>query len=121
MAACTAATAHWPAGTVHSECFVPKTPTLAEPAVTAGTFTVVIASTGARINVARDCSIADALNASGIPVPTSCVSGLCGTCKLRFLCGEVAHNDYILSEQERSEYLTTCVSRARSGVLVLDL
>jgi vanillate O-demethylase ferredoxin subunit len=121
MAACTAATAHWPAGTVHSEYFAPKTPTLAEPAETAGAFTVVIASTGARINVAQDCSIADALNASGIPVPTSCVSGLCGTCKLRFLRGEVDHKDYILSEEERTEYLTSCVSRPRGGVLVLDL
>jgi vanillate O-demethylase ferredoxin subunit len=121
MAACAAATAHWPAGTVHSECFAPKTSTFAEPAETAGAFTVVIASNGARINVAQDCSIADALNASGIPVPTSCVSGLCGTCKLRFLRGEVDHRDYILSEEERTEYLTSCVSRARSGVLVLDL
>jgi ferredoxin-NADP reductase len=121
MAACTAATAHWPAGTVHSECFTPKTSALDEPAGTAGTFTVVIASTGARINVAQDCNIADALNASGIPVPTSCVSGLCGTCKLRFLCGEADHRDYILSEEERIQYLTSCVSRARHGVLVLDL
>jgi ferredoxin len=73
-----------------------------------------------RINVWRDCNIADALNASGIPMPTSCVSGLCGTSKLRLQCGEVDRKDYILSEEERTEYLT-CVSRARSGVLVLDL
>jgi vanillate O-demethylase ferredoxin subunit len=49
------------------------------------------------------------------------VPGLRGTCKLRFLCGEVDHKDYILSQEERTEHLTGCVSRARSGVLVLDL
>lgn len=119
MAACTEAAAHWPAGTVHSEHFVPPAPPRSE--ATAGEFTLEIASTGARIPVTQGCSIADALNAHGIQVPTSCVSGLCGTCKLRYLHGEVDHQDYILSDEERGEYLTSCVSRARSSVLVLDL
>jgi ferredoxin-NADP reductase len=119
IAACTAATAHWPSGTVHSERFVP--PASIQSEVPASEFTLEIASTGARIAVAEGCSIADALNAHGIQVPTSCVSGLCGTCKLRYLHGEADHQDYILSEEERTEYLTTCVSRARSPVLVLDL
>jgi ferredoxin-NADP reductase len=119
MAACTAAAAHWPAGTVHNERFAPIAPLQAK--TLASEFTLEIASTGARIAVAEGCSIADALSAYGIEVPTSCVSGLCGTCKLRYLHGEVDHQDYILSEEERTEYLTSCVSRARSPVLVLDL
>lgn len=119
MAACTAATAHWPAGTVHSERFKPPAPIQSK--ATAGEFTLEIASTGERIAVAEGRSIADVLNAHGIQVPTSCVSGLCGTCKLRYLHGQVDHMDYILSDEERAEYLTSCVSRARSPVLVLDL
>jgi ferredoxin-NADP reductase len=119
MAACAAATTHWPAGTVHSERFGPSAPI--QSGAPASEFTLEIASTGVRIAVAEGCSIADALNAHGIQVPTSCVSGLCGTCKLRYLHGEVDHKDYILSDEERTEYLTSCVSRARSPVLVLDI
>jgi len=122
MAACAGAASHWPEGTVHSELFQVPEPlrnsTAAESS--AGSFAVEIASTGARVPVPEGCSIADALNETGIAVPTSCVSGLCGTCKLRYLCGEVDHQDYILSEAERAEYLTSCVSRARTPVLVLD-
>ncbi|XOT97886.1 2Fe-2S iron-sulfur cluster-binding protein, partial [Alcaligenes pakistanensis] len=56
-----------------------------------------------------------------MPIATSCVSGLCGTCRVNYLQGEVDHQDYILSPDEQSHCLTACVSRARSGVLVLDL
>ena len=65
-----AATAHWPSGTVRRERFAPTTSTFVEPAETAGALTLEIATTGAHINVPEDCSIADALNASAIPVPT---------------------------------------------------
>ncbi|MNT99717.1 Phthalate 4,5-dioxygenase oxygenase reductase subunit [compost metagenome] len=52
---------------------------------------------------------------------TSCQSGLCGTCKVRYLSGEVDHQDYILDEAERQSFLTPCVSRACGERLVLDL
>lgn len=121
MAACAAATADWPAGTVHSEHF--KAP---EPAAQAlnqdtGASTVQIASTGLRLEIPYGRSMVDVLNDAGLDVETSCVSGLCGSCKVRYLSGEVDHQDFILSEDERAEYLTTCVSRAKGPVLVLDL
>jgi vanillate O-demethylase ferredoxin subunit len=46
---------------------------------------------------------------------------LCATCKVRYRDGEVEHNDFILSEEERQEYLTACVSRPVSKTLVLEL
>ncbi|MBC7456228.1 MAG: oxidoreductase [Massilia sp.] len=129
MQACANASAHWPAGTVHFEHF--KAPDIARPASgtasepTAGTapgsFAVKIASTGEVIDVAAGVSIADALNAAGVRVETSCQSGLCGTCKLRYLEGEVDHQDMILDAGEQQHYLTACVSRATSALLVLDL
>jgi vanillate O-demethylase ferredoxin subunit len=82
---------------------------------------VVIQSSGQRIGVSRSESLCDALANSGIEIPTSCQSGLCGTCKTRYISGQVVHNDCILSDAEHAEYLTPCVSHIQGGVLVLDL
>lgn len=123
MKACADASAHWPAGSVHFEHFkAPARPVSErEASDAAGDFNVKIASTGQVIPVQRDQSIADALSASGVTVETSCCAGLCATCKVRYLEGEVEHNDFILSDEEKAEYLTACVSRATSKELVLDL
>lgn len=125
MAACAAAAAHWPAGTVHCEHFKAPvaTPGLAADQATNGaeTASVEIASTGLRLAIPPGVAVVDVLHEAGIMVDTSCVSGLCGSCRVRYLSGEVDHQDYILSEDDRAEYLTTCVSRPKGGVLVLDL
>ena len=82
---------------------------------------IEILSTGQKINITRAESIIDALARMGIEVPTSCQSGLCGTCKTRYISGDVDHEDCILSEAEHEEYLTPCISHIKSGTLVLDL
>lgn len=119
MQACAAASSHWQAGTVHSEHF--KAPAAPVSEVPAGSFTVRIASTGREIVVGPNTSIATALNDAGVAIPTSCEAGLCATCKIGYLEGEVDHHDYILDDQEQRRFLTACVSRAKSAVLVLDL
>ncbi|HYS67857.1 MAG TPA: PDR/VanB family oxidoreductase [Paraburkholderia sp.] len=123
MKACAAAAAHWPAGTVHFEHFkAPERP--AEPSTSenvANGFDVRIASTGQTIHVQPGQPITDALQEGGVVIETSCCAGLCATCKVRYLEGEVEHNDFILGEDEKGEYLTPCVSRAISKLLVLDL
>ena len=119
MDACANATTHWPQGSVHFEHF--KAPVAkASDALPPGAFTAELARSGTRVDVGPDETLADALNAAGIDVPTSCTAGLCGTCKVRYLSGDVDHQDYILGDDERASWLTSCVSRA-SGVLVLDL
>ena len=82
---------------------------------------IEVRSTGQKISMTRDESIIDALARSGIEIPTSCQSGLCGTCKTRYISGEVEHGDCILSDDEHQEYLTPCISHIKSGTLVLDL
>jgi ferredoxin-NADP reductase len=138
MKACANATGHWPAGTVHFEHFKaperPVAPALngaAKQGATevasetagdvAGAFDLKIQSTGQMIVVKPDQSIAEALEEAGVVIETSCRAGLCGTCKVRYLSGEVEHNDCILNDDEKGEFLTTCVSRATSRLLVLDL
>ncbi|SAL60863.1 ferredoxin [Caballeronia peredens] len=123
MKACADAAQHWPSGTVHFEHFKAPERSPGEQAANDAldSFTVRIASTGQEIEVAQEQSIADALAQAGVEMETSCCAGLCGTCKVRYLEGEVEHNDYILNDEEKTEYLTACVSRAASKVLVLDL
>jgi vanillate O-demethylase ferredoxin subunit len=89
--------------------------------VESGELEVEIQSTGQRFVVSRTESLCDALANAGIEIATSCQSGLCGTCKTRYIRGQVEHNDCILSDAEHAEYLTPCVSHIQSGVLVLDL
>ena len=82
---------------------------------------IEVQSSGQKINVTRAESIIDALARSGIEIPTSCQSGLCGTCKTRYISGDVEHGDCILSDVEHQEYLTPCISHIKTGTLVLDL
>lgn len=122
MKACAEASRHWPAGTVHFEHFkAPESAAGAPAALAQGSFMMKIASTGAMLEVPEDRSIADVLKEAGVQIETSCEAGLCATCKIRYLEGDVDHRDYILSDEEHGRFLTACVSRATSGVLVLDL
>ena len=121
MQACKDASSHWPSGSVHFEHFKAPVKKEAEETSIVGGFFAEIASTGEKLEVGPDQSLADVLNNAGYSVETSCQSGLCGTCKVRYLAGEVDHQDFILDDSERPEFLTVCVSRAARGTLVLDL
>jgi len=82
---------------------------------------IQIQSTGQKIALSRSESLIDVLAKLGVEVSTSCQSGLCGTCKTRYISGDVEHGDCILSDAEHAEYLTPCISHIKSGTLVLDL
>jgi ferredoxin-NADP reductase len=120
MLAVEEATAGWPEGTVHFEWFAPRSRPTDE---SSGSFEAVCQGSGITVTVPPDKSLLDALNDAGIPVPCSCQQGICGTCEVRVLGGEVDHRDSILSAAERAtnETMMTCVSRARSSRLVLDI
>lgn len=122
MAACKSASTHWPTSTVHCEHFKAPEPDASSTVQTPpGSFVAEIASTGQRIPVGAQTTLADALIDAGIALQTSCVSGLCGTCKVGYRSGDVDHHDHILDDDERSRCLTACVSRAHRGLLVLEL
>lgn len=121
MQACQQASAHWPQECVHYEHF--KAP-VSEKGMTTHTneeYSVRIASTGQLITVSSNEPLTESLQKAGITIPTSCVSGLCGTCTVRYLEGEVDHQDYILGSDEQKQFLTACVSHAKTELLVLDL
>lgn len=107
----------WPDDQLHREHFASAAPKPDDKA-----FDVRIASNGKIIHVAGGTTVAEALDAHGIAVPTSCRSGVCGTCVTRVLAGELEHRDQCLSGAERSKgWFTPCCSRASSALLTLDL
>jgi len=120
MTAVEEATAAWPADTVRFEWFTPRSRPADE---VSGSFEVVCEQSGLTVTVPPEKSVLEALNDAGIPVPCSCQQGICGTCEVRVIDGEVDHRDSILSSSERAanQTMMTCVSRAKGARLVLDI
>lgn len=119
MSACAQASAHWPQETVHSEHF--KAPEPKATDLPDGAFEVHLVKSGETIQVGPDQTIVRAIELTGRRVSTSCLSGLCGACKVEYVDGEVDHRDYILSDEEKTHCLTVCVSRAKGKTLSLNL
>ena len=110
-------TGHWPAGSVHFERFGVE----ADAGVADSAFEVYLDRTCATVVVSPGQTILEALRAIGAPVSSSCESGTCGSCRTTLLSGEVDHRDMVLFDDERATHIMVCVSRAKSGRLVLDL
>ena len=106
----------WPEDHVHFEVFLrPK------PHDDDGSIEVVIHSTGETLMVPPDKPILDVLLEAGVDSDYDCRMGICGTCAVRVLEGEPDHRDSVLSDSEHAQgMMCTCVSRAKSGRLVLD-
>lgn len=122
MKAVKAATAHWPAGTVHFEFFSAPTAAAAplRQADRPDIFQVRLASNGAVYTVPPDRSIVEVLRENGVECETSCEAGICGTCRTRYLEGSPEHRDFLLSDEEHEEFVLICCARSQSDMLVLD-
>ncbi|WP_197408022.1 PDR/VanB family oxidoreductase [Lampropedia cohaerens] len=110
----------WPEEAIHFERFSAELP---KPQAGDAEFQVEIASTGQRITVGAEETVADALARSGVVIPISCAAGVCGSCRTRLLSGEADHRDLFYSPEEQAGQteFTPCCSRAHSPLLVLDL
>ncbi|WP_345818965.1 PDR/VanB family oxidoreductase [Methylobacterium fujisawaense] len=86
-------------------------------------FVVRLAQSQKTIHVSESQSLLEALEAAGVEAPCLCRGGACGVCLLPVLDGEPEHRDHVLSDEEKAEgrLIATCVSRAKSDSLVLDL
>ncbi|CAG9609970.1 PDR/VanB family oxidoreductase [Pseudoneobacillus rhizosphaerae] len=80
-------------------------------------------TTGSSISVSKDQTLLEALLINGINAPYSCRVGRCGTCEVKVIEGEIEHNDTFLTEDQKNghECMLTCVSRAKSEKLVIQL
>jgi dimethylamine monooxygenase subunit B len=78
---------------------------------------------GTELLVGKNQTLLEALLQKGYQAPYSCRAGRCGTCELKVLKGTVAHFDEFLSEEQKnhSHSILTCVSRAKSEKIMIDL
>ena len=83
-------------------------------------FTVRLRRTGVTVEVPRTASLLEAIHAAGVDVLSSCRVGSCGACETPVLRGAVEHRDTILTDDDAG-VMFPCVSRARTGLLELDL
>ena len=118
IARAAAKAAGWPDDAVHFEYF--KNDTEID---TSAEFTIELARSAMTLEVPAGRSILEVLRENGVGMPSSCEQGACGTCKAGLIEGEALHQDVCLNESEkaRGDTIVTCVSRARSDRLILDL
>ncbi|WP_447927134.1 cytochrome P450 [Vreelandella sp. EE27] len=116
----TALNVGWLPETIHLEYFAADQSVLEGPK---GEFTVHLARSGIDVEVTAEQSIVDALADHDVYLDTSCEQGVCGTCIVNVMEGEVDHRDAYLSaqEQDAGDQMCPCVSRAKGKRLVLDL
>lgn len=107
-------------GAIHFERFAAAAAFATAPN---GSFEVELQSSGRVLTVGPEESILDVLREHGIPIEFGCYEGLCGTCIVDVVEGEVDHRDGVLSpdEQETNAFMCVCVSRAKSQRLRLQL
>lgn len=104
---------NWPEGSIRHETF---TALNALDTSANEEFTVEINSTGETLTVAANTTLLEALESSGHDVYADCREGLCGTCEVGVLSGDIDHRDHLLSEREKETgaKILTCVSRGKS-------
>jgi len=90
------------------------------------TYSLTIEPLGATIEVATGQTLLDAALRQGIYLPHACGHGLCGTCKVQILDGEVDHgsaNPFALMDVERDEgkTLACCATLRGDAVIEADI
>jgi ferredoxin len=115
--------AAWPEDALHVEHFETTRRTL-DPAHEQA-FDVELKDSGIVVRVGADQTVLNALRAANIDVQSDCEEGLCGSCEVHVLAGQIDHRDLVLTraEREAGAKMMVCCSRARKGggKLVLEL
>jgi vanillate monooxygenase ferredoxin subunit len=121
MEAVKKASKDWPKGSVHFEYFT--TSERAEGERDETTFEVELASTGQVFVVPPDKTILTVLEENDVDVPSLCTEGICGTCIVGVLSGDIDHRDHVLDDDAKAanKRIAICCSRARSRRLKLAL
>ncbi|WP_224703395.1 Rieske 2Fe-2S domain-containing protein [Devosia aquimaris] len=114
----TAAAQGWPDEAIHFEYFKND-----KPIDDSSAFDVELARSAMTLHVPAGKTILEVMRDAGLTVPSSCEQGACGTCLTTVIEGEVDHQDVYLNDSEKAANtcMMTCVSRAKSARLVLDI
>lgn len=112
------AVANWPEENIHFESFGDAGASPAQQALKA--FEIHL-SAGERLQVPTDLTILEVLREAGYEIPSSCETGVCGTCAIKYLSGDIDHRDTVLTSKEKQTCLIPCVSRAISQSIAVAL
>lgn len=107
---------------IREESFVSEPPAPPPLAATGETVIITLARSGRQIEAAADRTIYETLRRSGVVVPTGCRTGICGTCRIASVSGQVTmmHQGGLSPAQEKAGQILACCSYP-SGPLALDL
>ena len=105
----------WPGSRIHFESFGATVKPADKPV------SVRLAQSGVTIDVQPGTTILDALLENGVWAPYECKRGECASCITEVLSGEPDHRDVCLTDGQRQGAMCTCVSRARTPDLELNL
>ncbi|WP_250536170.1 cytochrome P450/oxidoreductase [Caballeronia sp. AZ10_KS36] len=121
MDALSAASARWPEGALKIEHFESTLGAL-DPS-TEHAFEVELRDSGVTLTVPPDQTLLTTLRRANIDIQSDCEEGLCGSCEIRVLDGEVDHRDVVLTKEERltNTRMMACCSRAKGIRLVLAI
>ncbi|WP_242527061.1 MULTISPECIES: PDR/VanB family oxidoreductase [Pseudomonas] len=107
----------WPEDYVHYELFAGALEADGDQA-----FEVELRASGVTLAVNAGQTLLDVMIEAGLDPMFDCRRGDCGVCVTQVIEGEADHRDICLSDRERSGgAFCTCVSRAKTAKLVLDL
>ena len=109
---------NWPDDAVHFEYFKNN-----NEVDDSSSFEIELARSALSLEVPSGKTILEILRKNGVVLPSSCEQGACGTCKVNVLKGKIDHQDVYLNSTEKADgdVIMTCVSRALSGKLILDI
>lgn len=93
----------------------------APPVLGGQPFEITLKHNNRMLTVPADRSALDVISQAVPDVAYSCQQGFCGTCRTRVISGEIDHRDRVLTDRERTDTMTICVSRGRGGRITLDL
>jgi ferredoxin-NADP reductase len=90
------------------------------PAAVETTFKVAFAKSNRKIECGGDQHVLDAARKAGVRLPSSCTQGMCGTCKVKLLSGEVAmkHAGGIRQREIDQGMVLLCCSKPLSDLVV---
>lgn len=107
-----------PEGVEYDEIAVSPPPGADEDSVV--TYDVEFVRSGRTISCRADENVLDAALAAGLRLPSSCSQGLCGTCKVSKLSGEVEmhHNGGIRPREIAANKILVCCSKPLSDLTI---
>lgn len=85
-----------------------------------GPFRAKAVKSDVTVEVKEGQSLLQALLDAGVGMDYSCEGGVCGTCIVPLISGEVDHRDEFLMDDEKETRMITCVSRG-CGEIEIDV